>query len=217
MREKPETVVLVHGIWMTGVELLPLAARLRLAGFAPSIFRYSSVRADLDASAGQLAAWLTRLDAPRCHIVAHSLGGLIAWRAAHQFIDSARLGRVVALGTPFRAGRTAQWLDAWPAMQWTLGATLGPLTRHGINCHWKSPVEIGVIAGTQPYGIGRILGAVHGQHGQNDGVVTLEETDLPGASAHIAIPTFHAGLLLSRQASDLTTRFLRNGSFDDAA
>ncbi|OAI43021.1 hypothetical protein AYO41_00440 [Verrucomicrobia bacterium SCGC AG-212-E04] len=212
MREKPEPVVLVHGIWMTGVELLPLAARLRLAGFAPSIFRYSSVRADLDASASQLAAWLARLEAPRGHIVAHSLGGLIAWRAAHQFIDPDRVGRVVALGTPFRAGRTAQWLDAWPAMQWTLGATLGPLTRHGINCRWDSPVEVGVIAGTRPYGIGRILGAMHGQ---NDGVVTLDETELPGAHAHIAIPTFHAGLLLSRQASDLTARFLREGRFVD--
>jgi pimeloyl-ACP methyl ester carboxylesterase len=210
MGEAAQSVVLVHGIWMTGVELLPLAARLRLAGFAPSIFRYASVRGDLDSSAGQLAAWLARLGVPRCHIVAHSLGGLIAWRAVHHFIDPAHIGRVVALGTPFRAGRTAQWLASRPATQWTLGRTMGPLVDHGTNCHWESPTEVGVIAGTRPYGIGRIFGALHGP---NDGVVALDETDLPGAHAHIAIPTYHSGLVLSRQASDLTARFLREGRF----
>ncbi len=212
MGKASEPVVLVHGIWMTGVELLPLAARLRLAGFAPSIFRYASVRGDLDSSAGQLAAWIARLDAPRCHIVAHSLGGLIAWRAVHRFIEPAHVGRVVALGTPFRTGRTAQWLAFRPATEWTLGRTMGPIIQHGTNCRWVSPSEIGVIAGTRPYGIGRILGTLHVP---NDGVVALDETVLPGAHAHIAIPTFHAGLLLSTLAGELTTRFLREGSFGD--
>lgn len=212
MSKSAEPVVLVHGIWMTGVELLPLAARLRHAGFAPSIFRYASVRGDLDSSAGQLAAWVKRLDSPRCHIVAHSLGGLIAWRAMHRFLHPDCVGRIVALGTPFRSGRTAQWLAARPATQWTLGRTMGPLIQQGTNCHWQSPTEVGVIAGTRPFGIGRILGTLHVP---NDGVVALDETELPGARAHIAFPTYHAGLLLSSRVGELTTQFLREGRFDD--
>jgi len=43
----PETVVLVHGVWMTGLEMHVLARRLRACGYRTRVFRYRSLRRPL--------------------------------------------------------------------------------------------------------------------------------------------------------------------------
>src|SRR5688572_31423279 len=99
-------VVVVHGLWLNGLEFFLLRDRLRQAGFAPANFHYPSMHATLAEAADGLAARL-RAFAGTAHVVAHSLGGLVACEA---FARHAGLpaGRVVLLGSPIRGSRTAR-------------------------------------------------------------------------------------------------------------
>jgi len=67
-------VLLLHGLWMRPASLALLARRLARAGFAPEAIGYASVRGGPAVAIRDLARAANR--AP-CHVVAHSLGGLI--------------------------------------------------------------------------------------------------------------------------------------------
>ena len=49
--------------------------------------------------------------------------------------------------------------------------------------------------------------------GDNDGVVTIEETRIPGLADHIVLPVSHSGMLFSGDVADQTANFLRQGKF----
>jgi len=55
-----EGVVLVHGLWMTGVELLPMSRRLRSRGFRTHLFHYSPTGATPQEHARHLGAFVAR-------------------------------------------------------------------------------------------------------------------------------------------------------------
>ena len=77
-----ESLLLVHGLWMRGITMRWLATRLRSRDFEPRTFEYFSLLQDTDAVVARLADALRQR--PRTHVVAHSLGGLLALRAAER-------------------------------------------------------------------------------------------------------------------------------------
>jgi hypothetical protein len=48
----------------------------------------------------------------------------------------------------------------------------------------------------------------------SDGVVTVEETRLPGLSDHLVLPVSHSGMLISQEVARQTAAFLRDGRFE---
>jgi len=48
----------------------------------------------------------------------------------------------------------------------------------------------------------------------SDGVVTVDETRLPGLSDHLVLPVSHSGMLISREVALQTAAFLRYGRFE---
>jgi hypothetical protein len=70
--------------------------------------------------------------------------------------------------------------------------------------------EVGVIAGCQPYGLGRLLGGLHKPH---DGAVAVHETQLAGARAHLVLPVSHTSMVCSREVARQAAVFLRYGRF----
>ena len=75
---------------------------------------------------------------------------------------------------------------------------------------WQGRPPLGVIAGTRPVGIGRLLG---GFDGDNDGTVALSETTIPGATSAMTANTGHFGLLYSTTAAQAVCAFLHEGRF----
>jgi len=71
--------------------------------------------------------------------------------------------------------------------------------------------EIGVIAGRLPMGLGRIVAP--GLPLPNDGAVTVEETQLPGARDSVVLDVSHSGMLVSRAVAQQVCAFLRDGAF----
>lgn len=205
---QPQAVVLVHGIWMPGLEMGLLSQRLRDCGFTPYLFSYPSIRCDLSHNAARLQAFVETIDAPVVHFVAHSLGGLLVRQLFHDFPQQ-RPGRVVTLGTPHLGSQVARRMGRNPFGK----ALLGRSFKHGLRGDvppWTAQRELGVIAGNVGLGVGRLMGNLSGP---NDGAVSVAETQLPGMTAHHVFPVNHVGLLFSKDVAKAVCCFLETGQF----
>jgi pimeloyl-ACP methyl ester carboxylesterase len=208
MSEDRPAVVLVHGIWMKGLEMWLLGRRLARAGYHVYRFSYRSLARDAEANARRLNRFLQRLDEPTVHIVAHSLGGLIVRRLFHDFPEQ-RPGRIVTLGTPHQGSLVAERMAHHSLLRRMLGRSRPVLT--GECCTWSGQRELGSIAGNRALGIGRLFGKMPMP---NDGTVTLDSTRLENMHDHIVVAASHMGMLFSHKAAGQVIAFLARGRFE---
>ena len=204
-----DTVVLVHGLWMTGLELRWLGARLERCGYKAHYFHYSSLTKTPGESAGKLADYIRRLGCERVHIVAHSMGGIVVLNLFDQ-VDALPDGRVLLLGSPIQGSGLARVAASHIGLRLFLGSTAPEgLTKPAPA--WRGGRDLGVIAGTNALGVGRIIG---GLQGASDGTVSVCETRLPGATDFITLDVNHMGMLISTEVADEVCFFLRHGRFN---
>ncbi|WP_459872416.1 esterase/lipase family protein [Endothiovibrio diazotrophicus] len=198
-------VVLVHGLWMGRWAMVGWERRLRRAGFQCCRFGYPTTSRPLEESVAALAARVAALEAPTVHFVAHSLGGILVLRylLAH---PEAPPGRVVLLGSPLRGSGVARRVVEWGWGRRLLKRAAVPLIE-GV-AQVPEGREVLMVAGDVAFGLGRVL---PGLGSPSDGMVTLEETRLPGLAGHRVVGATHSGLLLSAEAMALAARFLGAG------
>ncbi len=182
-----------------------LAARLRRAGFVPHLFAYYG-RQPLAANLERLAEFSRRLPGERPHFVGQSLGGVLIFDMLSARRDVAA-GRVVLLGAPVRGSLSGRRLSRHAPGRWLLGGCAPRWEER--EATWRRPERLGVVAGIAPLGLGRLLGRLSGE---NDGVVTVEETTVAGAE-QARVAQGHSMLAFSRQVAALVQRFLRKGRF----
>lgn len=199
-------VILAHGLWVPGVVMQPLAARLARAGYRCHSFAYMGRAQPVAAHAERLACLARAVG--RAHFVGHSLGGLVMLEAL-QSDRALEAGRVVLLGTPARGCLAGRRLERHALGRWLLGRS-DRLWREGREARWTRPEALGVVAGTVPLGLGRLFGRLPGR---NDGVVTLEETTVAGMSERVALPVGHSQMLFSSRVASQVEGFLRDGRF----
>jgi pimeloyl-ACP methyl ester carboxylesterase len=207
--KKPETVILLHGIWMKGPYLYLLAKRLRTQGYRAICFSYRSLQNNPSKTVAHLYHRIEDLEAEITHFVGHSLGGLLIQRL-FEIYPKQRPGRVVTLGSPFTGSIVAQRLYANRLGRHLLGRS----TEDGLLIEslppWQFTQNLGSIAGTWDFGIGQLITRL--PH-PNDGMVSVAETKLSGMTDHCLVNTNHAGLPLSSAVAQLTVNFLRYGRF----
>jgi pimeloyl-ACP methyl ester carboxylesterase len=201
--EKRDTIVLVHGLWMTGTEMRVLGGRLEEAGFRVRYFRYRSWRGGLAQAAGSLRDFVETPDAERVHLVGHSLGGIVI---AKMLGDSplSLPGRVAMLGSPMGGSAAAGIMSRRHVGRWLVGGVI----REGIVEHppkWPGGRDLLVIAGDIPLGSGLLLGLKK----PHDGVIRVEETRVEGACT-VTVRASHVGLLLSRKVAALLADYFRS-------
>jgi pimeloyl-ACP methyl ester carboxylesterase len=207
-----QAVVLVHGLWMNGLELLPLGRRLARRGFRPRRFPYRELACTPRENAGRLQHWLTGVPERQVHFVAHSLGGILLLHLFRQY-PRQRPGRVVLLGSPVAGSVAARRLAALPLLRHSLGHSLEAGLAGGAPVP-EGVAAWGLLAGSLPLGLGRLLGGLPRPH---DGTVAVAETRLPGAPAPRVLPVSHFGLLWSPAVAAQVGAFLEYGAFPDAA
>ncbi|MFZ7096490.1 esterase/lipase family protein [Luteimonas dalianensis] len=198
-------VILLHGLWMAGITMRPLARRLRAAGFEPEVLGYHTIR---ESPRAAMAALLDRLrEGGPAHVVGHSMGGLVALHALRADPE-ARVGRVLCLGSPLCGSAAAGELSGFRLSGIYFGRSREILLE---GCpRWPEGIAVGMIAGSAPYGLGRFFGHFQGDH---DGTVAVAETRAPGLVDHLVVRTSHTGLLLSPEVATQAARFLRGGGF----
>lgn len=208
-----DKVLLLHGLWMNRFAMMPLAHALKRAGFVTLEPSYASMRGDLQANVDSVDSVLRQLDAleaQRIHIVGHSMGGLLALALLQREPPDARLGRAVLLGSPVAGCMAARTFATYPGGEWLLGAST-PLWERLPMPDVPARCEVGAIAGTSRIGLASLLVDIEGD---NDGVVRVEETRLPGLADHRVLPVSHTGMLMSGPAASQAAAFLRRGAFD---
>jgi len=204
-----EAVIVAHGLWMPGAETRLLRQRLKAAGFSPCLFRFPTLRGTLTQNAERLARFAEAAQGEKLHFVGYSLGGVVTLTMLAE-TKLPRLGRIVCLGSPLIGSRTASRLSRNALGRAIVGRSLHAHTRAGGFTRWDQAAELGIIAGTRSLGLGRLVGNLPPR---NDGTVAVDETELPGATAHVTLPVSHAQLLFDATVARQTIHFLRHGRF----
>ena len=203
-------VVYVHGLWMPGDESLVLRHRLgQDFGLTLHTLRYSAAYSNMDAITERLDGFVRELQVSEVHFVGHSLGGLVI----HRFLERFRQqppGRAVFLGSPCVASRAAQQAARFAPIMHLMGQSVAEELLQENERRWTHDRPLGIVAGTQPLGVGQLLA---GFDEDNDGTVAVSETRMPGMSDHITLPVSHLGMLMSARVARETGLFLTQGRF----
>lgn len=179
----------------------------RRLGREVSLFRYPSVRGKFEEIARRLADRI-ELEGP-VDLIGYSFGGLVTLEAVRRSAPG-QVGRVVLISAPVRGSATARkLLGRPPAGRWIIGHSAGLLAR-GMADQMPEGVDIGVIAGTGGVGMGKVLGAMSGDH---DGTVEVRETLLHGDEHRLVLPVTHTGMLFSRRVVEALATYLDSGRF----
>ena len=200
-------VVLAPGLWMPASAMNLLGRRLARAGYAPHVFAYRG-RSPFDANVERFARYAREILGGRpAHFVGHSLGGVLVLEMlnAHPEVAAAS---VVLLGAPVRGCLAGRRLGTARVGRWMMGACGSLWAEH--EARWQRAAPLGVVAGTLPVGLGRLVGRLPGV---SDGVVRLEETDVDGMTARALVPLGHSMLIFSSAVEALVERFLKSGKF----
>ncbi len=205
-------VLVIHGLWLTGIEYTALRHRLQARLHLPcEQFSYSSVGQAFEENLDALASALAGFGSKTAHIVAHSLGGILTV-AVLQARRPANVGRVVLLGSPLTGSAVARTVHEWPFLRGMLGGATDALITPPVT-EVPDGYEVGAIAGSRGAGLGRVVGGLETPH---DGTVAVAETRLPGLADHVTLDVGHMGMLVSRATARLAAGFIADGSFGEA-
>ena len=204
------TIVFVHGAVVNGWEMVLLRFRLRQLGYKTRLFQYHSMTVGLDENVKRLKTFITQTEGDVVHVIGHSMGGVLT-RLAFERDPDPRPGRLIAVGSPFLdcwiGHRVICWGDWCSSL---LGRTVYDHIRRSRDPVWRGGRDLGVLAGTYPFGIGRVFPDLPKP---SDGVVLWEETRLQGLKDHVTYRINHFGLLLSQRCTAQMACFLATGAF----
>ena len=192
-------VLLLHGLWMQAPVLYYWKKELSKAGLTVEYFSYKSLLQSPEQAFVRLRE--LALAQPNTHIVAHSLGGLIAVNA---LATTEFKGKIICVGTPLAGSQVVRHYASTP-----LGALAGrsaALLCAGLQ-QIPAGLKVSVIAGTHSKGLGRLF---HRFSEPNDGTVALSETKIPGLAQHITVHVSHSGQLFSREVMTQVFALLEN-------
>ena len=208
-------VILIHGIMRSSKSFFRMQSELAAKGFEVCAFDYPSARVDVFESAKYLQRVIDSLDGiDEINFVVHSMGGIVvrSWLVEH---SDPRVKRMVMLGVPNQGAQLASKLRDvgvfkavfGPAGQQLVASPDGPIVK------LPTPTfEFGVIAGAR----GTNKGFNPLITGDDDGVVSVQNTRLSGASDFMTVPALHSFLVLSQNVIDSSVRFLQAGAFRES-
>lgn len=205
-------VLLLHGVLMNAMEMLYLKRSLENNGFRVHSLSYQSVKYSIAENTDRLHTEISSLNCEKLHIVAHSLGGIMALRLLEKHTDLA-IGRIVMLGTPINGSYAAKKICRWPWVGTLLSKSMSQGLAGDYPYTLSNHYEIGMIAGSikSPIGLGLLLGKLPEE---NDGTVLLSETKHPLITKHLIVNKSHTGLVFSQMVGKLVANFLRTGEFN---
>ena len=196
-------VVLVPGLWMPRAAMSILAARLARHGHRVRIFPYRG-RAPFEANIEAFA----RFANGGSFFVGHSLGGVLILEMLNRHPEVNAQGAVL-LGSPVRGCLAGRRFGAARLGRWMMGACRELWDER--PARWARRAPLGVVAGTAPFGLGRMI---NGRlPGLNDGVVCVEETSVDGMTERALVAQGHSTLIVSARVSELVQRFCGTGRF----
>ncbi len=223
-------VILLHGLGRTRSSTRHMAKYLTdQGGLTVLEFGYASTRADVAEHARSLASVVAHLDGvDEIDFVAHSLGNLVIRHMLGDEIEQTeghradpRIKRIVMLAPPNNGARLAQLLadnKLFKSLAGPTGTELGPQFAQ-LEKHLAVPAcEFGIIAGarSEAHAEGKGDEHIRDPHGDDDLIVAVPETKLPGASDFLVLTALHTFMMDEPKVQEATLSFLLHGYFESA-
>ena len=208
---KGKAAVLIHGLIRSSKSFEKMRKALEEAGYTVVTFDYPSTRADVKVAAEYLRQVIASLKGiEQIDIVTHSLGGIVV-REYLQHKPDQRLHRMVMVGTPNLGAHIAKTFKRNIAFRMIFGPSGQQLATDSqyVDSLPTPDFPFGVIAGARgkPHGFNPLL------PGDDDGVVSVDSTRLPGASDFMEVRCLHTFLLRDETVIDAVRRFFESGRF----
>lgn len=213
--EKPELVILLHGLMRKAGSMRTLARRLEEAGFETELVDYPSRSYPVEVLAEMTAKKIRSLnlhEKKRVHFVTHSMGGILV-RILLEKGDWPGLGRVVMLAPPNGGSELSDLLRKTPVLWRIYGPAVLELSTgpQSIPRNLPKPYyDVGVIAGNRsPNPLFSLL-----IKGPDDGKVAVAKARFDGMKDFVVIRRTHSFIMNSPEAARQTIHFLRHGKFE---
>ncbi len=222
---KGKVVVLLHGTVRSRSSLGGMARYLNQEGGYTAVnVSYASTREKIGDHAASLKKLVDGLEGvEEINFVAHSMGNLVVRHYLGDTTDpksgrkmDPRIRRIVMLAPPnhgARMARTFQDNDIFRLVWGVSGAEMGRNWSR-LEPRLATPgCEFGVVAGDIVV-YGNVGNPIF--EGENDLVVSVEETRLVGASDFAVLPVSHTTIMDDARTREYTLRFLLHGFFQSA-
>ena len=186
----PMPVVVIHGALRSRAGLWPVVRYLHKRGFQAAAFGYATRRDSLERHAERLEefldTWLKGQVVPTLGILTHSMGGLVAraYLARPRACAQATRQRLAMLAPPNQGAALAARLRGFRPFHWIYGAAAEALQpeRAAVMAPPPASAQILILAGGKREGE---RGYSRWIAGNNDGLVGVAETALPGVEPEL--------------------------------
>ena len=200
---KVKHVIVLHGLYMSGLVMRPLCSRLEESGVKVLNLTYNTRDPNRDAIFSQIDEFIGNEPSA---LVCHSMGGLVA--RAYLEANSApshHVEKVITLGTPHTGSHIAEKMQQKGFELLLKNSVEFLLTQNG---NWPFKAKLYSIAGDLPIGLMPLI--VKGS--KSDGTVLLDETKLKGMAEHKVFHLSHTSMIYSREVVDYILKCLGEGS-----
>ncbi|HJQ80350.1 MAG TPA: alpha/beta hydrolase [Lacipirellulaceae bacterium] len=217
-----KAVVILHGLFRTRSAMARLRAAIAQAGdYSVFCMGYPTTRGSVADHARSLDSCVRSLEGiSEINFVAHSLGNLVVRHWLKDFADGGAalpegqsFGRMVMLAPPNFQPQLATKLLRTQFASFIAGAAAEQLATGWEDLESRlttPPFEFGVLAGGK--GDGRGYNPLI--PGDDDGVITVESTRLPGARDFRRLSVLHSFFMNDQKVHELAARFLAHGYFE---
>jgi len=217
-----KAVIILHGLFRTRTSMSRLRAAIEEGGeYSVYCLGYPTTRGSVDDHADSLDSAVASLEGiTEINLVAHSLGNLVVRHWLKDLADEKRtlpagqkFGRMVMLAPPNRQPQLATTLVRGPLANFVAGPAAQAMANGWDKLEptlATPPFEFGILAGGKNDGRGYnpLL------PGDDDGVVTVASTRLPGARDFRVLPALHSFFMNDSKVHELTRQFLTHGYFE---
>ena len=214
--EKPECIILLHGLARTEKSMLTLERHLEKHGFHVVNIGYPSRKDNIQTlsvkTIGRAINECERVKPVKIHFVTHSMGGILV----RYYLDVNRihnLGRVVMLSPPNQGSEAVDKLKDYSLFKWLngpAGQQLGTDKESLPNRIGPPYYEVGVITGDRT--INPILSLLI--PGKDDGKVSVERAKLMGMKDFLIVHKTHPFIMNDDDIIKQVIYFIENGRFE---
>lgn len=214
--ERPECVVLLHGLARTEKSMARLEGHLQQRGFHVVNSGYPSREKDIQTlsidTIHQAARECAQVNSVKTHFVTHSMGGILV-RYYLERHELPGLGRVVMLSPPNKGSEVVDKLKTFTVFKWLngpAGQQLGTDKKSIPNTIGPPYYEVGIITGNKS--LNPILSLLI--TGKDDGKVSVERAKLLGMKDFLVVPNTHTFIMNDKKVIEQVIYFIAHGRFD---
>jgi hypothetical protein len=220
---KGRAVIILHGLFRSRGTMSAIRDAIAESGeFSVFCMGYPTTRGAVNDHAASLESVVRSLGGiSEINFVAHSLGNLVVrhwlkdWQnAGGELPKGQSFGRMVMLAPPNKQPQLATKLVRGSVATFVAGPAAQQMASgwEALEPRLATPhFQFGILAG----GKGDARGYNPLIPGDDDAVVTVESTRLPGARDFRLLPVLHSFFMNDKRAQELTIRFLTHGHFED--